>query len=185
MKDEKSHIESKTTAAERVVIAFDGAGALGDPERGWPLRGFVLGGLHSGDRSGRGPAPEPSDESVDLRRFAADQYLDAAVGEIAGVPGDPELVGPSLRAATVEDALHSPAHPADSAYHMGVLLGGLPVQFMPKVPDSARRRSVISPDHSSYIHLFYDDPCVQCDCEHNFNTRYHKGPPIVTRQLRL
>src|ERR1039457_3594996 len=97
MKDEKSHIESKTTAAERVVIAFDGAGALGDPERGWPLRGFVLGDLHSGNRSGRGPDPEPSDERVDLRRFAADQYLDAAVGEIAGVPGDPELVGPRNR----------------------------------------------------------------------------------------
>jgi len=104
------------------VIAFDGAGALGDPERGWPLWGFVLGDLHCSDSSGRGPDPEPSDESVDLRRFAAGQNLDAAVGEIAGVPGDPEVAGPSLRAATVEDALHSPAHPADSAYHMGMLL---------------------------------------------------------------
>jgi hypothetical protein len=103
------------------VIAFDGARALGDPERGWPLRGFVLGDLHSGDRSGCRPDPEPSDESVDLRRFAAYQYLDAAVGEIVGVPSDPELAGPSLRAATVEDALHSAAHPADSAYHTGVI----------------------------------------------------------------
>jgi hypothetical protein len=101
---------------------FDSAEALSDPERGWPLRRFVLGDFHSGDRCSGGPDPEPIDESVNLRRCAAGQDLDAAVGEIAGVPGDPELAGPQLRAATIENALNSPAHPADSAYHRRVLV---------------------------------------------------------------
>jgi hypothetical protein len=37
----------------------------------------------------------------------------------------------------------------------------------------------------SQIRRFHDNPHVQCDCERDFNTKYHEAPPIVTHQLRL
>jgi hypothetical protein len=112
---------SRNICTERAAADFDGTWKLAGGELGWRLHSLVFGDLHARDRRGRGPDPQPIDEGVHLKRFAAGQYLDAAVGEIAGVPGDPECAGPRLCAASVKDTLHSPAYPADSAHQRGAL----------------------------------------------------------------
>ena len=158
---------------------------LADGERGWPLRGFVLGDLHIIDRGRCGSDPEPVDEGVDLTRFAAGEYLDPAVGEIAGVPGDSELAGPSLRAATVEDALHSPGHPADPAYQRGVLpstafTGDSRLQYRAEMFTGKR---LAAPEaHDPSVIEFAKASAASCNFSKPTSDQAHRDQPMAFRE---
>ena len=70
-----------------------------------------------GDPRSRRTFPQPGDELVDRGILAAGQHLDAPVGEIARVAGEPERLGLAHAGGPIEHALHPARNKGTSADH--------------------------------------------------------------------
>ena len=63
---------------------------------------------HVTDERVRRAGPQPHEQQVEVGPVAFGDDLDAAVGEVLGVPGDPEVAGVLTHEGAVPDALHLP-----------------------------------------------------------------------------